>query len=373
MCLQCNIRKRLTILFWVISSIVSSSYALTAHEQLAQEAVSKYYSCLQDYAQSLDFELGQRVKELFEEGGNVVFNDLLEIGNGYVSQNQETDIDGYMSTIMGLWARNNQKLKIIGKIDPSSFIEENDPDYKEAGKKVVWVTATKSISVSGQPKSDIRETFKVKNGKIQVVSTPERSTAIINALRQYNRGDYEKAYYGFIQQINNNTADDDTYFYLGLMLKKGKNICKKMYPSSDLRDKLGVFYWMKSKRGHQALFHHRVYAYYHPDYKRINHPFQCGLMTVYKGDGDLYGYMNEKGKMVIPYKYRLAYSFSEKSRVAIVLSVRGKWGIINKRGDIVLDFLYNKIELNETTGFITVYKGEDITQIPLENLQSKIL
>lgn len=296
-------------------------YALSAQEQLAQNAVNKYYVCLQEYAQNPgSFELSQKVKNLFDSEGNVVFNDLYEIENGLIAKNQESDIDGYMATIMSLWSRNDQTLRITGKIDQSSFIEENDPDIKEAGMKVVWLTATKSISVSGHPIDDIRETFKVKNGKIQTISTPDRSTAIIDALRYYNKGDYEKAYYGFMQQINNSTADGDTYFYLGLMFRKGKDICKRLYPSSDLRDKLCAFYWMKSRRGRQACYYFGIHNYYHLDFNRITNPFRCGLMTVYKGNGELYGYMNEKGRMIIPYKFKRAYSFSEKTKLALVQS-----------------------------------------------------
>lgn len=336
------------ILLFVTCALVAiiKMYALSAQEQLAQEAVNRYYVCLQNYAQNPDnYEQGQKVKDLFDDGGNVVFNDLYELENGLIAQNQDCNIDQYMATIMGMWIRNNQALRITGKIDPSSFIEENDPDYKETGKTAVWVTASKSISVSGQPIADIRETFKVKNGKIQSISTPDRSTAIIDALRHYNKGDYEKAYYGFMQQINNTTADDDTYFYLGLMFRKGKNICKKLYPSSDLRDKLCSFYWMKSRRGQQACYYFGIHKYYHLDFNKINNPFQCGLMTVYKGNGELYGYMNEKGKMIIPYQFKRAYSFSEKDKLACVQSQKGKWGLIRPDGSYALTAQYDELKV----------------------------
>lgn len=341
-----NIIKRLVCLISGTFCIFHGLYALSAQEQLAQNAVNKYYVCLQEYAQNPgSFELSQKVKSLFDSDGNVVFNDLYEIENGLIAKNQESDIDGYMATIMSLWSRNDHTLKITGKIDQSSFIEEVDPDIKEAGMKVVWLTATKSISVSGQPIDDIRETFKVKNGKIQTISTPDRSTAIIDALRYYNKGDYENAYYGFIQQINNSTADDDTYFYLGLMFRKGKDICKKLYPSSDLRDKLCAFYWMKSRRGRQACYYFGIHNYYHLDFNRISNPFRCGLMTVYKGNGESYGYMNEKGKMIIPYKFKRAYSFSERTKLALVQSQESKWGLIRTDGSFALPAQYNELKM----------------------------
>lgn len=340
------LKKRFAILLCSTFCIFVKMYALSVQEQLAQNAVNKYYVCLQEYAQNPgSFELSQKVKSLFDSEGNVVFNDLYEIENGLIAKNQESDIDGYMATIMSLWSRNDQTLKITGKIDKSSFIEEVDPDIKESGMKVVWITAIKSISVSGHPIDDVRETFKVKNGKIQTISTPDRSTAIIDALHYYNKGDYEKAYYGFMQQINNSTADDDTYFYLGLMFRKGKDICKKLYPSSDLRDKLCVFYWMKSHRGRQACYYFGIHNYYHLDFQTIKQPFRCGLMTVYKGNGESYGYMNTHGKMVIPYEFERAYSFSEKEKLACVKSREGKWGLIRTDGSYALMPQYREIKL----------------------------
>ena len=170
-----NIIKRLAFLISGTFCIYLNLYALSAQEQLAQNAVNKYYVCLQEYAQNPgSFELSQKVKSLFDSEGNVVFNDLYEIENGLIAKNQESDIDGYMATIMSLWSRNDQTLRITGKIDQTTFQEENDPDYKEAGMKVVWVDAIKSISVSGQPIDDVRETFKVKDGKIQSIRTPDK-------------------------------------------------------------------------------------------------------------------------------------------------------------------------------------------------------
>ena len=337
--------KKITFSLFLLLDCTISIYALSAQEQLAKDAVNKYYLCLQEYAQNPgNFELSQKVKKLFDSEGNVVFNDLYEIENGLIAKNQESDIDGYMATIMSMWSRKDQTLRITGKIDQTTFHEENDPDYKEAGMKVVWVDAIKTISVSKRHIDDIRETFKVKNGKIQSIRTPDKSTATISALHYYNSEDYEKAYYGFLQQINNETADDDTYFYLGLMFRKGKEICKKLYPSSDLRDKLCAFYWMKSRRGRQACHYFGIHKYYHLDFNRISNPFRCGLMTVYKGNGESYGYMNEKGKMIIPYKFKRAYSFSERTKLALVQSQESKWGLLRVDGSFALSPQYNEIK-----------------------------
>lgn len=126
---------------------------------------------------------------------------------------------------------------------------------------------------------------------------------------------------------------------------QGKRICKKLYPNSDLRDKICSFYWMKSFRGRMALHYYGMDTYYHLDYKRLKYPFVCGLMTVYKGNGEAYGYMNENGKMVIPYKYKSAFSFSEKSHMALVNIHGSKWGLIKTDGTCSMFLKFDMVSL----------------------------
>ena len=327
------------------------AHALSQQQQIAQQTVRQYYQSLQEYARFPNDLLVERLKGMFAQEGNIVYNDLYEIeneyGTGLIEENQEAQIDQYILCITNLWSTADIQLQIRGEIDPSTYIEENDPDAKESNITAVWVTATKYMSFAGHAINGAkgsRETFKIKNGKIQSIRSPEKSTAIIDALRSYNRGDYKNAYYAFIKQINDGTADDDTYFYLGLMFRKGKAICKELYPSKDLRDKLCAFYWMKSYRGREAAHYFGIRTYYHLDYKSIKSPFRCGLMTVYKGNGESYGYMDERGKMPIPYQFKRAYSFSEKERLAIVETQRGEWGLIRTDGSYAVQPMYGDIQ-----------------------------
>lgn len=328
--------------------------ALTPQQELAKNTVTNYYTSLNEYAHNFyDYPLKEKVSNLFDKKANWVYNDLLSLSNGVVTENQEGDIDSYMGTIMGLWTRLGETVNIKGTIDENKYVEENDPDYMQEGLKVVWVTALKTITFSNRLRPiEVKETFKIKNGKIQVISTPEASDALIDALRYYNNGDYEQAYYGFIQQINNSVADADTYFYLGLMFRKGKKICKKLFPSSDLRDKLCAFYWMKCPRGREACYYFGIHKYYHLDFKTIKSPFHCGLMTVYKGEGKAYGYMDEKGKMIIPYKFYKAYTFSDKTKRALVQLNSSTWALIKPDGSYALKPEYTDINYYSTTAYV---------------------
>jgi len=72
--------------------------------------------------------------------------------------------------------------------------------------------------------------------------------------------------------------------------------------------------------------------------------------------GAKYGYKDKKGVMVIPAKYDGAKSFDEYGNAEIQLD--GKVGIINTKGDVVIELKYKSI--NEYSGFYTVETGSKI-------------
>jgi len=85
--------------------------------------------------------------------------------------------------------------------------------------------------------------------------------------------------------------------------------------------------------------------------------FSEGLAAVSKND--LFGFINQKQKKVIPYKFQAVYNF--QNGMACV-KYSNKWGFIEKAGDIVIDYLYEdaapfsndlaKVKLNNKWGFI---------------------
>lgn len=68
--------------------------------------------------------------------------------------------------------------------------------------------------------------------------------------------------------------------------------------------------------------------------------FKDGFAVVHKNDKykNLYGFINEKGEVVIPCKYQYAENFSEG--LASVQNEKGLWGYIDKNGKIVINFKY---------------------------------
>lgn len=323
-------------------SFCKNGMALTGLQEQAKDIVNEYYSRLQEYADNPFKEQKEKVLEMFDPEGNIVNNDLNELADVIRYKDNEDEITNYLSTIMNFWS-NEVSMSIKGNIDEATFVEQEDPDLKETGQKLIWVTVNKDIYVKGYVNKSIRETFKIKNGYIQTISTPEKATSLINTLNLYNNGDDESAYYSLIKAIENGTADDDTYFYLGLMFRKGDSVCKRLFPSKEVRDKLCTFYWMKSKRGKKALYYFGVHTYYISDNENRTDPFPCGLMLAYKGNGEKYGYLDKEGNNVIPYKFRKAYNFMPKLNSAIVMNQKGLFGVIDTKGNFILQPKYQNL------------------------------
>lgn len=81
-------------------------------------------------------------------------------------------------------------------------------------------------------------------------------------------------------------------------------------------------------------------------YSYIEDSIEEDVFRVLKGTWEKgkQGYINQKGKFVIPLKYDYAYGFENGSPYAKVRR-KGKWGLVNKRGKVIMPLKYNNIEL----------------------------
>jgi hypothetical protein len=66
--------------------------------------------------------------------------------------------------------------------------------------------------------------------------------------------------------------------------------------------------------------------------------FTEGVAAVSEGSG--YGYIDTKGKVVIPFQYETAQGFYEG---LAAVRVKGKWGFIDKKNNMVIQPLYNQV------------------------------
>ncbi len=111
-------------------------------------------------------------------------------------------------------------------------------------------------------------------------------------------------------------------------------------------------------------------------------PFYNGLAAVVK-DGKL-GYINKLGEQIIPLKYDVEYTsfyyeygsddyrktlylgcgFQYSPHITFVKSYNGKLGIINRNGDLLVDYKYDRIKSAGTSGF-TCEMGENLVYVDI--------
>ena len=82
-----------------------------------------------------------------------------------------------------------------------------------------------------------------------------------------------------------------------------------------------------------------------PEYRVIQHPIE-GLFCVKKGPDDLFGFVDGSGNYVIEPQYDYAFQFH--NGIAIVKK-NGKWGIIDKQNNTLVDFKWACIYPQENT------------------------
>lgn len=96
-------------------------------------------------------------------------------------------------------------------------------------------------------------------------------------------------------------------------------------------------------------------------------PFVCseGMIRTVKNFSDeesgdyllKYGFVDDKGNLVVPYKYTDAHDFS--GGLAAVCDDEGKWGFIDKGGNIIIPFKFDGVSWNSfQDGFALVQIGD---------------
>lgn len=128
------------------------------------------------------------------------------------------------------------------------------------------------------------------------------------------------------------------------------------------------FYGYQNDNGETVCLIHKVGT--RPD------PFVSGMRRIIK-DGNI-GFINPKGVIVIPPTYQLATLFTKKicavnigatpvensatDQYSIGEKAGGKWGVINKKGETIVPFSFDR-RWNEKTGRYEYFKGTEVFYI----------
>ncbi|WP_051541860.1 WG repeat-containing protein [Clostridium lundense] len=137
---------------------------------------------------------------------------------------------------------------------------------------------------------------------------------------------------------NSDNSGKYTYGYLD---KGGKEVIPAKFESaSDFKDGKAV---VKIKDGEFGLIGTWGQLINKYNYNFVGN-FGDGLLAFQKGPQDRYGYINEKGEIIIPPQYAQAQAFSQgRAVVDASEDYINKYGLIDKRGNYILNPEYNDI------------------------------
>src|SRR5690606_22657241 len=143
---------------------------------------------------------------------------------------------------------------------------------------------------------------------------------------------------------------------MGLMNTKGKIILPAEYREISYNKKNEV-YIVRTKEYKTGLLNKKIKNIVPFEYDMIKECKDSELFMVYKDKK--YGFVNNKGKMVIPMIYDRAEVFSEG---LAPVHKDGKWGFINEKGEVVINFQFEGIVKPFENGYaqyLTNYYGSD--------------
>ncbi len=397
------------------------------NERMAKQLINEYYALLQEYANRPLINNQYAIQQLFANpalNGSWVMNDL-NILKG--KANEEDDLGSFLSTFAH---QDIEKLKVHFeyKIEDKSM-KEQLVEIKDKNNTInytnIWVWVDKTIMAEGHKPIKTRETFKIVNGKIEAITTPEKASYRINGIDLYNQKKYKDAFEIFENAINEGKASLDEYMYAASILwldKTGKNYPKKVrdamaihyYAKSGYKDPI-FKYWIiplldsysydmdeldfiyrlglrsglrfKDWSPGDILHDSKYFDIYFKETREwsYNQPFSQGLIRIgekNKRTGKFeFGYLDIKGKNIIPYHFSEAHRFT-KEGVALVRNKETQlFGLIDTKGYYVTKKGYiDAIPLhsdensqliavkneNGKWGFIN-YKGEEVIPFEFDN------
>ena len=332
------------------------------NERMAKRVINEYYRLLQEYADSPNNPKKQQaIANLFSDSnGDAVWvkNDILLLKS---NSEKEDNLRYYLSCIDGLWNRENKKIHFNFIIDEKSM-KEQSVEIKDKNNPIkftnVWVWVDKTITADGRNPIKTKETFKIVDGKIEAITSPEMASYRINGIDLFDRKKYKEAFEVFQKNINEGKASISDYRLAAYILWLNK--LGKSYPKT-VRDVMTVHYYAKGNYRYcmnvvlkywiYPLLHcnntddilnnqNNLYGYFRETREwSYNQPVSQGLVRIGKKDKKSghheFGYIDTKGKVKIPYRFSEAHRFT-KEGVALVRDKETRlYGLIDTKGNYI--------------------------------------
>ena len=257
-------------------------------------------------------------------------------------------------TTLAVWAeKDNFQIEFSDPVWEKDFFE---PEYGHTGKKSKAYFVRCKMEIKGERNIYQNNLYWIRNGRIVRIEDYDDETSLSYAIRLYSNKKYDEAFKMFRQMAHQSIYNWEAQYYTTIMLlkKQGcKNIC------AEVRDQEAAFYLGKASCVKRLGYRGGIIgdefsvllSRLNIDFKKqtyakmglgnedsyLNLPFvNCGLTPSVK-DGKC-GYIDDNGKVVIPYKYDRALGFTNDG-ITLVMKNNHK-GFITADGREITDMEY---------------------------------
>lgn len=333
----------------ILISIFMIVFALKAEAQQSVSVVKDFGSAMQRWCNTDEIEYREQVLKLASGKVKCLVDDKVTqdavandpsqlLTNGtqemmsYLNIFQDAIIQGQKFEMSNVKARPDLT-------EPTAFKNEVPPNFVSA-----------DMTLSGKLVYNITDIFYVRDGKITKIIDYSSEISVGRALELYSKGKKEDAFRMLRTLAYADFGNFDAQYYLAVMEinKEGCDFLDKR-----IRDKEALWFMGKNlfaanketiKLALKYKVNEKKLDYYgHSHYKWMlmcKKPTNSGLMVSYDKKTKTIGYMNEKGKLIIPYnKYKMAYPF-HAGRALVFSKVTDKCGFIDENGNEVVPMIY---------------------------------
>lgn len=224
-------------------------------------------------------------------------------------------------------------------VAPTAFKDEDPPSFVSA-----------NLTLTGNLVYNITDMFYVRNGKITKIIDYSSDISLGKAIELYSNRKYDEAFKMFRNLAYEDFGNFDAQYYMvvmeikkqgcGYLDKKLRDkeitwfIAKNFFAKNEEAIKLAAKFPLDEKQMDYA--HYSLYEWI----IRCKQPAQSGLMMSFDVKSMSAGFVNENGKLTIPYgKYSMAFPYHE-GRSLVVSKVTKQCGFIDDKGNEAVPMIY---------------------------------
>lgn len=340
----------------IIGIILMFPFLSTA--QTNQEKVVKTFGDnLSSWCSTEDDDYRFKIEELFRKDGVRVNNGLMHIfkerdETGLLSGKGSSMIDSYLNCLtrsigQGLSYKHGSPVWIKDFSEPTAFNDKDAPPL---------YAVTMPMKVTGVVNYNGEDLFLIRGDKISYIDDYNSKNSIGKALELYTAKKYDEAFKIFRELAYADPTNYDAQYYTAIMeiKKQGcgylgskvrdqeaswwitRGLVANSYKSDWAKEQLEKLYYRFSIDDTKLPFNN-MSADHFKYFLLCLRPITEGLMA-FKSK-NVYGFMDESGKIVIPCKYDFVYPFDGTGHSFVCKD--NKWGFINKRGETVVPLKYD--------------------------------